>query len=235
MKRFFTFILSIVLATASLFSKAQNNLEGNTIDYATYQGLYFGGSASTNGWGFSARYAFNNWFSLKTGFETLTFNYNFDFDEYDINYNADLDYKTGGVLLLADFSYTRNLYISTGVIFNSFNPEVSGFAVSDLEYGDIVIPAEDIGAFKIAVEPGLKVAPYIGAGFQAFMGKAKKLTFNFETGLYYMGAPDIQIESDGLLAPTSDPALGQEEYLESQFDAYKIYPVIKLNLAYRIF
>ena len=235
MKRIFPFVVSALLTTMTLFANAQDELAGSLPKYSSYKGFYFGGSASTNGWGFNARYAFNDWFSLKTGFETLSFTYDFDFDEYDIDYVANLDYQTGGILLLADFSYTRNLYISAGVVLNSFNPEVEGFAASDYNFGDIIIPAEDIGTFKISAEPGLKAAPYVGAGYQAFMGRSKRLTFNFETGLYYMGAPDFTIESTGLLAPTSDPSLGQEEYLESQFDAYKIYPVIKLNLAYRIF
>ena len=235
MKRLFTLVVSVVFTATAFFAHAQDELAGSPVRYDSYEGFYFGGGASTNGWGFNARYAFNNWFSLKTGFETLSFSYNFDFDEYDIDYNADLNYKTGGVLLLADFSYTRNLYISTGVVFNSFNPRIEGIAVSDYSFGDIIIPAEDIGTFRITAEPGLKVAPYAGAGYQAFMGKSKKLTFNFETGLYYMGSPELTLESDGLLKPTSDPALGQKEYLENQFGAYKIYPVIKLNLAYRIF
>ncbi len=198
-------------------------------------GFYLGAQASTNGWGFSAKYTINNWLAVKTGYETLSFSTGFDFNENDIEYSADLDYNTGGILLLADLSYTRNLYVSAGLVFNSFNPKVEGFAISDLNYGDIVIPAEDIGTFKFEMEPGLKASPYIAAGFQGFMGKSKRMVFNFETGIYYMGGPKFKLVSDGLLAPTSDPDLGQAEYLEDQFSAYKIYPVIKLNLAYRIF
>jgi len=216
------------------FTQAQG-IESSNYKNHTNKGLYIGASASTNGWGFNARYAFNEKLSFKTGYENLSLSYTFTFSEYDISYDADLDFKTGGILALVDFSYTRNLYLSAGVVFSAFNAEVNGEAVSDLQYGDIVIPAEDIGTFKFVAEPGLKVSPYIGAGFQAFLGKRDGVVFNFETGLYYMGAPDFTIEADGLLAPTSDPAFGQAEYLESQFDAYKIYPVIKLNLAFKIF
>ena len=235
MKRFFSLVVGIILTTMAFFANAQDNLTGSTPKYSSNEGFYFGGSASTNGWGFDARYAFNNWFSLKTGYETLSFTYSFDFDENGIDYGADLDYKTGGVLLLADFNYTKNLYISAGVVFNSFNPVVDGRATDSYQLGDITIPAEDIGTFNIEMEPGIKVAPYIGAGSRAYIGRAERLTFNFEIGLYYMGAPEIAIESEGLLAPTSDPALAHAEYLSDQFSAYKIYPVIKLNLAYLIF
>lgn len=235
MKTVQTFFISFLLIFTFMQVNAQNEPTADLYKTETYTGFYLGGSASTNGWGFNARYAFTNWFSLKSGFETLNLSYNVDFDEDNIGYTADFDYKTGGILLLLDFSYTKNLYLSTGVVFNSLNPKVVGVAVEDLEFGDIIIPSEDIGNFEISLEPGLKASPYIGAGYQAFMGKSKRLVFNFETGLYYIGPPDFTIESDGLLEPTSNPAFGQEEYLESQFDAYKIYPIIKLNLAFRIF
>lgn len=235
MKKFSALIVLLLLTTAPWHSFAQDEQYENLYSPTDYTGFYLGGNASTNGWGFNARYAFTNWFALKTGFEILNLSYNFDFDENGIDYSADLDYQTGGILLLGDFSYTKNLFISTGIIFSSFNPRIQGVAVDDYQLGDITIPAEDIGAFDMKIEPGLKVSPYIGAGFQAFMGREKRLTFNFETGLYYMGAPEMKIESDGLLSPTSDPALGQAEYLSDQLSAYKIYPVIKLNLGYRIF
>jgi len=235
MKKYFALIFLLLLTFAGIITKAQEKQDVELYNTTNFTGLYLGGNASTNGWGFNVRYAFTNWFAVKTGFERLTFSFNFDFEEYGIDYNADMNFKTGGVLLLADFSYAKNLYISTGAIFNSFNPKMNGRAVGDYVLNDIVIHAADIGEFSIEAEPKLKVSPYIGAGYQAFMGAARRLVFNFETGLYYMGSPDLKIESNGLLEPTSNPALGQEEYLENQFDAYKIYPVIKLNLAYRIF
>lgn len=209
--------------------------EKTKLKTSEYSGLYLGSSASTNGWGINAKYTFNNWFSLKTGYETLALSRTFDFDEADIDFEADLDYQTGGILMLADFSYAKNLYISTGVIFNSFNPEVSGMAAEGYQLGDIIIPKEDIGTFTFNVKPELKTSPYAGAGYQAFWGKRDGVVFNFETGLYYMGAPDLEIEADGLLAPTADPSFGQEAYLENQFSAYKIYPVVKLNLAVKLF
>ncbi|MDX8341027.1 hypothetical protein SLH46_17645 [Draconibacterium sp. IB214405] len=199
------------------------------------KGLYLGGQVSTNGFGGNLRYAFNDNFSVRTGYETLSLSVDFDFDENDIAYDATMDFKTGGILALVDFNYTKNLYISVGAILNSFNTEVEGFAVSDYEYGDIVIPSEAIGDFVFTAKPGLSVSPYAGAGYRAFWGKRDGIVFNFETGLYYMGPPDIEIEATGLLSPTADPAFGQAEYLEYQFDAYKIYPVVKIGLAVKLF
>lgn len=224
-----------MLLCAFLTVQAQDEMPSARHKTNYYSGFYIGSHASTNGWGFNARYAFNDWFSLKTGYETLSLSTGFSFEEYDVSYEANLDYKTGGILMLADFSYVKNLYISAGAVLNAFNPEIEGFATSDYRYGDIVISAEDIGGFKFSVGPALKVSPYIGAGYQAFLGKMERFVFNFETGIYYMGSPDIEIEASGLIAPTADPAHGQEKYLEYQFESYRIYPVVKFNMAVRLF
>ena len=235
MKRINRTGLIILLVCIALNLHAQSETPEIKIKTSQISGLYVGSHASTNGWGVNARYSFNNWLSLKTGYESLNFKTDFNFEEYDISYAANLDYNTGGILALADINYTKNLYVSAGAVFNSFNPELKGAATNDFQYGDIVINAEDIGDFTFRINPGLKVSPYAGAGVLAFIGKKKAFVFNFETGIYYMGSPEIEIEATGLLTPTADPAHGQKEYLESQFDSYKIYPVVKFNLAVKLF
>lgn len=197
-------------------------------------GLYAGGQASTNGFGLQAGYILNKKFTFRTGFETLNLKYNFDFDENDISYNADLNFKTGGIFILADYYYTSRLYISLGGILNSFNPKIDGKAVSDMKYGDISIPAEDVGEFSFNIDPKLKMAPYVIAGFRQFIGKKERVVYNFETGFYYMNGPKLKIEATGLLSPTADPAHGQVKYLENQFSNYKVYPILKFNLAYKL-
>ena len=199
------------------------------------KGFYFGGGASTNGWGAEVKYLFNNKFTLKTGIETLNFTSHFNFDENNIEYDASVNFKTGGIFLLADYNFIEQLYLSGGMVLNSFNPDVTGRSISEVQYGDIIIPAENVGEFKYTFSPGLKVAPYGGLGWRSFIGKSKRFLVNFETGIYYMGPPKIEIEATGLLAPTADPAHGQKEIMENQFDQYKIYPVIKLNLAVKLF
>jgi len=53
--------------------------------------------------------------------------------------------------------------------------------------------------------------------------------------MYYLGAPNVEIEASGLLAPTADPVHGQKELLERQLSQYKFYPVIKINFAVKLF
>ena len=231
-----TLICGFVLFVIAVSGKAQNHEimpPANNRDLT--KGFYVGGVASTNGWGAEARYLLNKRFSFKTGFETLNFTTNFNFDESDIEYDAAVDYKTGGIFLLADYNFLYHIHLSGGVIFNSFNPDVKGQSISDLAYGDINIPEENIGDFKFTIASDLKVSPYAGLGWRSFIGKNQRVLFNLEGGMYYMGPPKVSIEATGLLAPTADPSHGQKELLEKQFDQYKIYPVVKMNLAVKLF
>ncbi len=234
MKKAIVFLLLVMCLIPAKNSFSQEELSVPA-SKTNLKGMYMGGVASTNGYGGEVKYIFNKWFTLKSGYETLNLSASFNFDENDISYDANMDYKTGGFFLLSDFNYTKNLYISAGIIFNSFNPEVQGHSVSDLNYGDISIPSSKVGDFAFTFSPSLKASPYIGVGSRSFIGKNDRVMFNFETGLYYMGPPKIGIEATGLLAPTADPAHGQKDKLESQINQYKYYPVIKINLAVRLF
>jgi len=199
------------------------------------KGWYLGGQASTNGWGFDIKYMFNKTITFKTGFESLNLTYFFDFAESQINFDAELNYRTGSIFLMTDFNITKWLYVSTGAAQNTFNPQVKGVAISELKYGDLLIPASEVGDFVFQIEPGMKLSPYAGIGLRKFMGAKKRASFFFESGLYYLGAPKVEIEANGFLSPTADPAHGQREILENQFSQYKIYPIVKFSLAFKLF
>lgn len=232
-KRFFTIlILLFVGGLAPVLAQENAVAEQSAVKTS---GFYAGAHASTNGLGFNIKYIASKNFTFKTGYETLSLNHAFSFSEDEMDFAADLDYNTGGLFLLADWFYTKSLYISGGAIINKFQPSLTGYATSDLQYGDITIPAEDVGDFNFYFEPEIKTSPYLAVGFRKFFGKSKRVSYNFETGLYYIGSPEVTIETTGLLKPTSDEAHKHKQYLEQQFSVYKYYPIAKFDIAVRLF
>lgn len=224
-------VFSLLLISAS----GQNISERGQNAPAETKGLFIGGQASTNGLGFNLRYIFGKRLTLKSGVESLNLDYSFQFDENDISYNAEFNYKTGGIFLMADYFYTNSLYLTGGAILNDFQPKLEGVANSDMQFGDITIPASKVGGFNMQFEPDLKISPYAGIGFRKFIGKKKMVTYNFETGLYYIGPPQLTIDATGLLAPTANPVHKKQQSLENQFSVYKYYPVVKFAIAMRLF
>lgn len=228
------FLLMLIFALSHFNVSAQES-NPKSLQKAAISGLYIGGQNSTNGWGAELKYIFNKRLTLKSGFENLNLNYGFDFSQDDISIDANVDFKTGGIYLLGDLNFTKNLYVSCGVLMSRFNPTLTGKAANDLKYGDIYIPASKIGDFTFTVTPTLKASPYGSLGLRSFIGKSKRVVYNFEGGMYYMGPPQIEIEATGLLAPTADPVHGQAELFEQQLSQYNLYPVVKMSLALRLF
>jgi len=230
-----TIITFLLMLSVFAQAKAGANLQRSNQPDETGPGFYAGALASTNGLGLDVQYQINKRFTLKAGYETLNFNHSFNLTEDNIDYAANLNYKTGGISLLLNWFYRPALYLSGGVVINKFQPGLAGEAVSDMEYGDISIPAEDVGDFNFQFQSSVKTAPYIAAGFRKFLGKQKRITYNFETGLYYMGPPELEISASGLLNPSADPVHDHKHYLEDHFSVYRYYPVVKFAIAVRLF
>jgi hypothetical protein len=190
--------------------------------------------ASTNGLGADAIFNFHPKMGVRLGFERLSLKTDFIFQEDAVDYATNLKFKTGSVSLLFDYYLTEKIFVSAGAGYNLFNVQLDGEAADVLQFGDIQIPKEKIGTFDIAVNPSLKISPYGGIGFGRTLGLKKKVGFAFEMGGFFQGSPDVTINSSGLLSPTSNPDQQQDVKLEKQVSQYKIYPVMKLSVSYRI-
>jgi len=190
--------------------------------------------ASTMGIGGDIALGINEKMDVRLGFDMMGISRDFNFEDQDINYDASASIKLGSITALYDYYIGKSFFVAGGFGYNLFNIGVNGKANKGLEYGDIIIPKEKIGDFVFDVNPGMKISPYLGLGFGRALGSEKNFAFAFELGTYYQGAPDISIQSTGLLAPTSNPDLGQEKRLEGQINQYCLYPVMKISLSYRI-
>jgi hypothetical protein len=194
--------------------------------------LALGASLSTMGAGGNLSLSAGKSWILNVGYEQMAFNLPFSFDENGIDYDADLAFKTGSLSLIADFHYFRALYISAGAGFNQFHPVIDGIASSSWKYGDIYIPAEDIGSFNFEVQPAYTISPYVGVGVGHKVSRSGRLSFSLEAGTYYQGPPKVKINATGLLSPTADEAHGQKRMLENQFSTWRYYPVMRMGLSY---
>ncbi|MFA5326167.1 MAG: hypothetical protein WC384_00105 [Prolixibacteraceae bacterium] len=216
-------LLISVLGTLNL--SAQNDFT---------KGLGIALKTSTNGFGGDLVFNFQKRLSMRLGFEQLALNRDFSFTEESVEYNGNVDYKTGSLSLLLDFYLFRHVFITGGAGLNMFQTVFDGKAASGLQFGDIMIPQEKIGTFNFQVDPSSKISPYAGIGFGRTLGLKKKVGFAFELGGFYQGPPQLTIASTGLLSPTSNPDQDHEARLEKQISQYTIYPVLKFSISYRI-
>ena len=172
------FVCAIFFFITPLKSIAQGNFS---------QALGISLKASTNGIGGDVIYNFHPKMTLRLGYETLGFNTEFNFEEQNIEYAAIVDLKTGGLSLLYDFYLLKGVFVTGGVVLNTFQADFDGEAESSFPFGDIEIPKEMIGDFNFIVDPATKVSPYIGIGFGRTLGLKKRFSAAFEIGSYYIG------------------------------------------------
>lgn len=186
------------------------------------------------GLGADAVLQLNNRMGLRAGFDWFDYDTTFDFKESGVEYHVLASLGTGSFSALFHYHLSSKFFASAGFAVNNFSSSASGFAISDLQFGDIVIPASDIGTFTFDVDPGLRISPYLGIGFGRLLGENRRLGMAFELGAFYQGSPQVSIQSDGRLSPTSNPAHGHQALLERQIDHYYLYPVVRLSLSVKI-
>ncbi len=191
-----------------------------------------GASLSTAGPGLNLVFGVTKPLSVRIGFEQMVIGVPFSFEENNIDYDADLDFRAGSISLLADFHFFRSLFVSAGAGYNLFKPSINGVAASDWKYGDIYIPAEDIGEFFFEIEPTHRISPYLGLGIGHKLSRKGRVALSMEAGAFYQGPPKIGIKATGLLAPTAEDAHQHGRLLENQLDSWRIYPVLKIGLSF---
>lgn len=161
-----------------------------------------------------------------------------DFDETDdgIEYELDLDLQSVGAVL--DWHPTGGSFRLSGGLFANGN-DVSGtgrgMAGTFVEYGDLTLPAEELGTVVAEMDLG-GVAPYLGIGFGNAVREAG-LSFSFDLGVYFQGSPDVTLTTpdvDPLFAAAveAERALAEAE-LQDEVDSLEFYPYISVGLAYR--
>lgn len=223
------FFIILLFALTSVFVNGKTG--GSRFSDNRYPGAALGASMSTAGPGLNFMLAFRQPLLFRIGFEYLAFSYPFSFEENDIDYDAGLNFRGGNISLLADYYVYRALFVSGGAGFNLFKPTMDGAAAGDWKYGDIFIPAKDIGDFHFEVNPSWRLSPYLGLGIGRKISRKGRLAFSFEAGAFYMGPPKLSIEATGLLAPTASDEHRQKEMLESHFSSWRFYPVVKTGLS----
>lgn len=190
--------------------------------------------ASTSGVGGELGYRFSDKFILKAGYETIDLEYSTTFTESDFSIDAGGSFSTNNASLLMDYQLFSFLYISTGLLLNNTAVTVSGTFTEDYIWGDVVIPKEEMGSIEWKITPQYAFSPYVGFGFGNNLSHSRRLSYSFEIGGFFQGSPQIDISSDGILAPNQDPEINQSGMLENQISKYRFYPTIKLLLGINI-
>lgn len=147
--------------------------------------------------------------------------------------NIDPDLRFNQFFLAADYYFFRKSAIRgfLGISY-LYNFNVSAFIDTNtgIKIDNIEVSPEDFGEINFQIKWN-KVAPFIGLGFGRIIPK-RRVNFNTEFGVYYMGKPQIKSEYFGVLDITNVDELIPK--IEKNIAGYSYLPFMNFKVRVRI-
>ncbi len=132
--------------------------------------------------------------------------------------------KKGRFRLIGGLSYFPTNTITLG-----------GELASTVKFNDVQLNPEDLGNGVVTISNTQKIAPFLGMGFGRTIPR-KRINVSFDMGAYYKGdyTVDIKVNPGAILKANEEngPILARN-FNENWYN--KVWPVMNLRLAYRIF
>lgn len=165
----------------------------------------------------------------------------------EVSYAANLNIKTFHTNILVDyypfekgiFHITGGLYIgetkisARGRVVDRSGNDAQlqpGYDWPELDFDGRVISINE-GRINAELTLGNKVKPYLGIGLGRVISK-KRFGVRFEAGVMYAG--DYKITQNGNSLPVSSSDINNFTDVDKYKDYLKYYPMVKLQLTYRI-
>jgi hypothetical protein len=162
--------------------------------------------------------------------------YSDEITEADVTYDADLDLRTGGLLL--DWHPGGGVFrLSAGAYYNGNEGALTGKPTGGtFEFNGVTYPASAVGS--LTGEATFEhLAPYVGIGFSNAGKKGWK--FAVDLGALYQNSPQValQVQCGAALTPAECTTLqgdvqAEEAQLQEEVTDYKWYPVFSIGIGY---
>ena len=184
--------------------------------------------ASTLGGGLEVATTLSEQFNLRLAGNYLKTGQNFTFTILDL----DASLRLGSLTLLADWhpGGRDKLFHLTGGLLYSFNEiELKGKSAKSYRVGGYTITPDDLGDLTMKLFTR-KINPYLGLGFGQVV-PTNRVSFKFELGTVFHGEPKVDMDASGMIVRTGE----QGDLVASNMSGYKFWPVMSMQLCFRIF
>jgi hypothetical protein len=201
------------------------------------QGWELGLKASTLGGGVEVRKALGEQFAVRGVLNG--YSYSLDEDYSDVQYEGDLDLRSGGLLL--DWHPGGFWFrLSAGALVNGNELNLDAEPMSGTyEFNGVEYAAAQIGSATGTAEFD-DIAPYLGIGFAKAPAGERGLAFSVDVGVLFQGAPSFDLQVNcGTAVPVDTCAQirrdadAERAQFEDDADDFEYYPVISVGVGYR--
>lgn len=192
-----------------------------------------GVKATTDGLGIEVVKGFGARLNVRLGYSWLQVPFTIPIEQQGIAVTADVKMKFGGANLFLDFYPVKNaIHLTAGVMQNGMRHSLMVIPLFDYAYGDIMVPASELGSLEAIVTPKLKFSPYVGLGFGNTLSREHRVSINFELGALYHGAPQLDLVGTNMLSPMASE--NNKQVIMDAIAQYQWYPMMSFQLTFRI-
>jgi len=163
-------------------------------------------------------------------------NYDTDVTASDVDYNADLEFQSAGLLL--DWHPFRGVFrVSAGAYWNGNQVSAVGRPTDGTyKINGVTYSSAEVGSLngQIDVE---SAAPYLGIGFGSAPKAGRGLTFSLDVGVLYQSEPAVALSAvcgtTARCAQLQSDVAAEQASLQEDAKDYQWYPVVSIGIGYR--
>ena len=163
-------------------------------------------------------------------------NYNHDTTKSDVDYKAELELRSAGVLL--DWHPFSGVFrVSGGAYWNGNKATVTGRPTGNTyQINGQPYSSAEIGSLSGKIDfPS--VAPYLGVGLASAPKAGRGMTFSFDLGVLYQREPNVALRvacgTTGRCAQLQSDVAAEQVSLQDDLKDFKFYPVASFGIGYR--
>jgi hypothetical protein len=177
--------------------------------------------------------------NLRAGFNA--FSVKEDFTETDVEYEGDVDLRTGE-LLLDWHLFSGAFRMTAGLMWNGneINADAKPTTLGTFEINDQIYSTDDVVNLRAGAD-FKSAAPYVGIGWGRAVSGSGRVSFLVDVGAMYQGSPEISVSagcgtglSTEACAELQANLAAEQRELSSDADDFKWWPVVSLALTYRL-
>ena len=196
--------------------------------------------AGSQGIGPVLTYDVSDWLTISA--EGNFFSYSVEAEEIDdITYDGDLDLFSAGLSVTARPFYENSvaggfkLVAGVFAVDNTVNLRATAednLSAVEVEIGEFtgLLDGDDAVNAEVGFD---SIAPYVGLGWDWFLGQEDQVKLSLDVGVLFVGDPDVNVSVEGALAVSEDDIQAEEDSIREELEDVSIYPVVKLGLVYR--
>ncbi len=226
LSKYLIILLGIILLSGSSFQFFGQDKKSKK---AFTPGWAIGVKVTTFGPGIEVVKSFNELVNLRLGGTYFKMKYDFSTDTEVSTINRSYA-TTGAINLMADLNFVSFMHFTGGFLFNMNKFELQATAKEDYYVDESQDTPETTGNVDYKFTTN-KLCPYAGFGFGRSISRSNLVSFSFDFGVVYHGAPKVSLNTNGVISETD--SMEQEQILRDNIEGYKFYPMISFQLSFR--